>query len=299
MSRQTAKEVVILICTCCAVAYPFYAWTTGTGLYRWFVEFELTLQGNGPYAVYSMLVIIPVFVVTWGIFLAAYGATEWVISRLRLPPATMSEAPAAGNRTGQADVQRVQKIIVVFFLVSGVVSMVIAVRIAVVWYRKSNEVVTYEPLNLADGIPPRTTHVKLTGVAVPSLEMRYNDFVRSSHWEAYIPVLPPHWRQGDPVVYFLHPMHSDYLQHSGPVTIGQPGVLIRDGLPVPAAFLFKKHGIKLGTPPIVLETDREADLDPLLETAFWYAVFGLLVFGIFGSLTVSRLRERSRSRLAS
>jgi hypothetical protein len=95
-------------------------------------------------------------------------------------------------------------------------------------------------------------------------------------------------------------MHSDYLQHSGPVTIGQPGVLIRDGLPGPAAFLFKKHGIKLGTPPIVLETDREADLYPLLETAFWCALFGLLVLGIFGSLTVRWLRERSRrSRLAS
>ena len=260
MSRKTAREVVILISTCCAVAYPFYSWITGTGLFRWFVELELTLQGNGPYEVDTSWLMIPVFVVTWGIFLAAYRAIGWLMSQPALSPATMSEAPAADNRTGQADVKRVQKIAVVFFLVSGVVSMVVAARIAWVCYRKSNEAVTYEPLNLADGIPPRTTHVKLTGLAVPSLEMRYNEFNRSSHWEAYIPVLPPHWRQGDPVVYFLHPMHSDYLQHSGPVTIGQPGVLIRDGLPGPAAFLFKKHGIKLGTPPIVLETDREADL---------------------------------------
>ena len=124
--------------------------------------------------------------------------------------------------------------------------------------------------------------------------------VRSSNWEAYIPVLPPHWRQGDPVVYFLHPLESDYLQHSKPVMIGQQGVLIRDGLPGPAAFLFKKHGITLGTPPIVLETDTEADLGPLVETAAWCVGVGLLVFGIFGSLTVSWFLGRfRRRRLAS
>jgi len=47
MSRQTAKEVVVLMWTCCAVAYPFYAWITDTGLFRWFVDLELTLPGNG------------------------------------------------------------------------------------------------------------------------------------------------------------------------------------------------------------------------------------------------------------
>src|SRR5208282_721085 len=94
MSRQTAKEVVILMWTCCAVAYPFYAWITGTGLFRWFVDLELTLQGNGPYEVDSKLLMIPVFVVTWGIFIAAYAITGWVTGRLPLPPATMSDAPA-------------------------------------------------------------------------------------------------------------------------------------------------------------------------------------------------------------
>ena len=286
MSRKTAEEVVVLMLTCCAVAYPFYAWITDTGLFRWFVDLELTLQGNGPYEVTDRLLLIPVYAVTWGIFIAASNAAGWVIRRLPLTPATMSDAPApaaaADNKTGRA--------IVVVFLVGGVVSTIAGVRAGVIAYRKSNEVVTFEPFNLADGIPPRSTRVKLTGLADPSLEIQFKIDIR----ESYIPVLPPHWRQGDPIVYFLHPHPSDYLQHSKPVMIAQQGVLIRDGLPGAAAFLFKKHGITLGTPPIVLDPDTEAELSTLLEIASWCTVLGLLVLGIFGSLTVSWLRKRHR-----
>jgi hypothetical protein len=128
------------------------------------------------------------------------------------------------QKNGPADVQRVQKIMVVFFLVSSVVSIGVGVRAALIAQRKSNEAVKFEPFNLADGIPPHSTRVKLTGLAVPSLEIQFDDYNRSSNWQTYAPVLRAHWRQGDPVIYILHPMHSDYLQHSGPVTIGQPGV---------------------------------------------------------------------------
>ena len=304
MSRQTANEVVLLLGLPCALGYAMYSGMTGTGFFGWLVDLELMLQGKGPYRVDTNLLMIPMFVVSLGILSAVCRAAGWVINRLPFPPATSSDAPApapaADNGNVPADVRRVRKTLVVFFLVISVASMVVGVRAGLIAYRKSNEVVTFEPLNLADGIPPRSTHVKLTGLAVPSLEIRFNDFWRSSNWEAYIPVLPPHWRQGDPVVYFLHPLESDYLQHSKPVMIGQPGVLIRDGLPGPAAFLFKRHGITLGTPPIVLETDTDADLDPLLETAGWCGGGGLLVFGIFGSLTVSwALGRIRRRRLAS
>jgi hypothetical protein len=94
MSHQTAKEVVLLMLTCCAVANPFYAWTTGTGLFRWFVDLELTLQGNSPHEVDSRMVLLAVLVVTGGMFLAPYRAAGWVVGRLPLAPATMSEAPA-------------------------------------------------------------------------------------------------------------------------------------------------------------------------------------------------------------
>ena len=304
MSRKTAKEVVLLLGLPCALAYAIYSMVTGTGFFRWLVDLELTLQGNGPYEVYTKLLMIPMFAFSFGILIAVRLAAGWVINRLPFPADTASDAPApapaADNRNVTADVRRTQKTLVVFFLVISVVSMVVGVRAGLIAYRKSNQAVTFEPVNLADGIPPRSTHVKLTGLADPSLEIRFNDFGTSSNWEAYIPVLPPNWRQGNPVVYFLHPLESDYLQHSKPVMIGQQGVLIRDGLPGPAAFLFKKHGITLGTPPIVLETDTDAELSPLIEIAAWCGGAGLLLLGIFGSLTVSwALGRVRRRRLAS
>ena len=303
MSRKTAKEVVLLLGLPCALAYAIYSMITGTGFFRWLVDLELTLQGNGPYEVDTKLLMIPMFAFSFGILIAVRLAAGWVINRLPFPADTASDAPApapADKRNVPADVRRTQKTLVVFFLVISVVSMVVGVRAGLIAYRKSNQAVTFEPVNAADGIPPRSTHVKLTGLADPSLEIRFNDFGTSSNWEAYIPVLPPNWRQGDPVVYFLHPLESDYLQHSKPVMIGQQGVLIREGLPGPAAFLFKKHGITLGTPPIVLETDTEADLGPLLKLRLGASGVGLLVFGIFGALTVSWFLDRfRRRRLAS
>ncbi|MFZ0395958.1 MAG: hypothetical protein WCF17_11965 [Terracidiphilus sp.] len=301
MSRKTAKEVVLLLGLPCVIAYAIYSGVTGTGFYRWLVDLNLRLQGNGPYDVYTMLLMIPMFAFSLGILFAICSAAGWVIDRLPFTPATGSDAPAAAaaanNRADAPDVLRARKALVVFFLVLSVALMVVGGRVGLIAYRKTNPSVTFEPLNLADGVPPRTTHVKLTGVAVPSMEMRYGESNRyDTRWEAYIPVLPPHWRQGDPVVYFLHPEDSEYLQHSKPVMISQTGVLIPDGLPGPAAFLFKKHGIALGTPPIVLDTDPEADLDPLIETAAWCVGAGLLLLGVFGSLTVSWARARIRGR---
>ena len=79
------------------------------------------------------------------------------------------------------------------------------------------------------------------------------------------------------MVYFLHP-EDDSFGHTEPVMIGQTGVLIPDALPVAAVFLCKKHGITLGTPTFVLETDAHADVNPYFYTALFCIIFGLAFF---------------------
>ena len=258
MSRATLRKIIYWTLACVGAAYPFYSWLTSTGLFRWCAELAFTLQGNGPYTIYDRALLSLVCVISW---LTALWLSGKVNRWLPLPaPAPVPAAEAAAAAAASGDAMR--KTIMRFLLIGSVVA--IGVLAASIYNDKPNETHTFEPLNLAVGNAPRSSYVKLIGLAMPSMEIRYRIFWFSYHddddsdWDAYIPVLPPHWHPGDPIVYFLHPHPSVYLQHSQPVTIGQTGTLLRDGLPGPAAFLFKKHGIRLGTPPIVLDTDVEA-----------------------------------------
>ena len=301
MSRKTAERRTIVTLTFCGLAYFLYALAAETGLYTWLVDIDLALQGNGPYVVHAYWLSLAFFIISLGICIAAIVAACWVIDRLPLPPAAMSDVPApaptpaAVNKTGTA--------MLLFFLLASLVPIGVGAYTGLIYYHKSSEAVTFEPLNLTDGIPPRSTRVKLTGLVVPSLEIQYTKGYRYSFLETYIPVLPPQWHRGDPVVYFLHP-HGDFVQPSKPAMIGQTGLLIRDGLPGAATFLFKKHGITLGTPPIVLDTDEHADLDPYLYTAIGGGAIGLSSFFL---LAVALVRGAwawfvgrfGRSRLAS
>ena len=63
---------------------------------------------------------------------------------------------------------------------------VVGVRAGVIAYRKSSEAVTFEALNLADGVPPSSKHVKLTGLALPSLKSQYTEQLRSAYLETYM-----------------------------------------------------------------------------------------------------------------
>jgi len=264
MSRATLRKIIYWTLACVGATYPFYSWITYTGLFRWCADLAFTLQGNGPYTLYDKALLALVCLISWGTALWLSGqVTRWLPPPAPAPvPAAEATAAAVAAVAAVAAGDTMAKAIIRFLLISCLVAIVVLA--AMIYNSKSDETVTFEPLNLADGIAPRSTYVKLIGLAVPSMEIRYHTFWFSfydapdSEWDAYIPVLPPHWHPGDPVVYFLHPHPSVYLQHSQPVTIGQTGILLRDGLPGPAAFLFKKHGITPGTPPIVLDPDVEA-----------------------------------------
>jgi hypothetical protein len=72
--------------------------------------------------------------------------------------------------------------------------------------------------------------------------------------------------------------------------IGQTGVLIRDALPRAAVFLCKKHGVILGTPTFVLETDAHADVK--FAAAFYCTIIGFAFFLPWASRLVSELFHR-------
>jgi hypothetical protein len=101
--------------------------------------------------------------------------------------------------------------------------------------------------------------------------------------------VPPQWHKEDPVVYFLSQDgdHLDRDKHS--FQIRQQGVLIRNDLPGAVASRYEKHGIKLGTPPIVLDAAEHDDLISYWITAALCGCFGLSM--LFALLQI-RIRER-------
>lgn len=292
MNQLTGKGILVTIWVCFGAVYPFYCWVAQAGLLRWLIDLELTLQGKGPYVIHTSWLMIPTFFLSWIIPAALYGPALYMIDQLLPPPATIIEVPRPMNYAPAPAPEAgdwAHNPIVICIAVGSLVSIMVGVRAGVIAYRKSSEAVTFEALNLADGVPPSSKHVKLTGLAVPSLKSQYTEQLRSASLETYIPVVPPHWSQSDPIVYFLHPFR-DSFGHTEPVMIGQTGVLIRDALPRAAVFLCKKHGIILGTPTFVLETDAHADVT--FAAAFYCTIIGLAFFLPWASRLVRELFHR-------
>jgi hypothetical protein len=294
MNQLTGKGILVAIWVCFGAAYPFYCWVAQAGLLRWLVDLELTLQGKGPYVIHPSWLMIPTLLISWIIPAAIYRPALYMMDQLLPPPAAIIEvprpmtyapapAPAAGDWARNP--------VVICIAVGSLASIAVGVRAGVIAYRRSSEAVTFEALNLAGGAPPSSKHVKLTGLAVPSLKSQYTERRKSSYLNTYIPVVPPHWRQGDPVVYFLHP-DRDSFGNTEPVMIEQTGVLMRDALPGAAAFLCKKHGITLGTPTFVLEYDAHADVSPYIGTALYCILIGLAFFLPWASRLVRELFHR-------
>jgi hypothetical protein len=186
---------------------------------------------------------------------------------------------AEGSASGNPGIRRLYS----FLLISGVASALIAVAAGVMHDFKSRtqaqaearEVVHYEPFNLADGIAPRTSTVVLTGLADPTLAIS----VLGSGSQArtsYIPLLPPHWRAGDPVTYFLRAKGDD-LSRGQPFTLRQTGILVRGGLPGDIASEFAERGVKVGAPPVVFESRqdyRDDHLDKYLTAVLGFGIYG-------------------------
>jgi hypothetical protein len=202
--------------------------------------------------------------------------------------ANAAAASASGNR-GIATFLR-------FFLISGVAAAAVAVVAGTMHDRLNKtlaqEVVRYEPFNLADGTAPRSSYVELTGLVDPTLAISALGS-ESTFSYAYIPLLPLHWHHGDPVVYVLYTESDYYLKHGQPFMIRKTGVLTRGDLPSEIAAALVKRGIKLGTPPIVLKSlkhYRDDHLDIYLTVVLCCGIYGLTAL-----IVVAKVRFSARS----
>ncbi len=285
MNQLVANRILIAMFVCFGMGYPLYCWIAQAGVYSWLVDLELGLQGKGPYLVHASWLMIPTLVLSWLLGLAVYLPATRMIDRMLAPAVALNEklrpepVPAANAPTPVPDASNlVNNPLVLYFLAGSVALIMVGVLAGVIAYRESSTPVTFEALNLTDGVTPNSKYVKLTGLAITSLKSQYSFQVRSAPYvETYVPVVPPSWKQGDPVTYFLHPSH-DTFGNVEPVMIAQTGVLIRDGLSGPALFLCNKHGVKLSTPSFVLENDAHAEAGPYISAAFYCIAIGLAFF---------------------
>jgi hypothetical protein len=284
MNQLVANRILIAMFVCFGMGYPLYCWTAQAGIYSWLVDAELALQGKGPYFVHASWLMIPTLVISWVLGLAVYLPATSMVDRMLAPavalnekrtvPAPAADAPAPAPAAGSL----VDNPLFIYFLAGSVALIIVGVVAGVIAYRESSTAVTFEALNLAEGAPPSSKYVKLTGLAITSLKSQYSFQVRSaSYVETYIPIVVPGWKPGDPVTYFLHPAH-DTFGNIEPVMTAQTGVLIRDGLSGPALFLCKKHGVKLGKPAYVLESDPHAEAEPYISAALYCTIIGLAFF---------------------
>jgi hypothetical protein len=284
MNQLVGNRILIAMFVSFGMGYPLYCWIAQAGVYSWLVDLELGLQGKGPYLVHASWLMIPTLVIAWVLGLAVYLPATYMIDRLLAPPVALNEKAAEpapmvdGPSPAPAASSLVNNPLVIYFLAGSVALIAVGVVAGVIAYRESSTAVTFEALNLADGVPPNSKYVKLTGMAITSLKSQYSFQVRSSPYvETYLPLVPPSWKPGDPVTFFLHPAH-DSFGNIEPVMTAQTGVLIRDGLSGAALFLCKKHGVKLGTPAFVLENDAHAEAEPYISAALYCTIIGLAFF---------------------
>jgi hypothetical protein len=287
--RTRVNQAVIIVYFACVFGYPMYGWITYSGLYRWLAEFEMAHFG-GYYAGYTFIAAF--FALLFGGMLVAVAA-ERALRLVRGAPAKIAapRAPAPNVAKPQIGTRGL--------LIVALVGIVVGTVAGLIGYRKSQETYAFEPLNLADGIQPRSSHVELTGTAAPSMQVQFIEKTTGeTRTTVFIPLLPPQWHQGVPIVYFLRP-HSGYYvgpngtfplsEESRAFHIQQQGVLMRNDMPGVVTTAYEKRGIKLGTPPIVLDTDTRADIDVYWIIAIMAGLMGLILL-----LSVSMLRIRAR-----
>ena len=272
-------KLVIWVCYAAAVAYIGYSWYTYSGLFRLAVEWQLanfeSYSLKATLAGLAVALIVPVAVVA-----KLLGGPDLPNETTRLTQALKAPAVAA---------------------LLGVVLLAVGVGAGWLGYQKSQEIITYEPVDLSAGQTPSSNHVVLTGIAHTEYLLQFESKRRGSTTiDNYFPLASSAWRRGEPFVYFVKTKATAYLPQSG----GQPvifsgrtppfrmttekALLVRNGLPGPVGEAFRKS-ITLADPPIVLDMNPNADFE-----MYWIVAIaaGLLGFGMLLTAAVMAVRRR-------
>jgi hypothetical protein len=276
MMKPVLKWVIWLYAAA-ACAYICYEWYAYAGLYRLAAEWQL--EQFGSYGL-KLTLLFPLMV-------------------LLMPAAVLVSLTGMQDQLRGADAGPRSSAI---FVLLGIVALAVAAGAGWYGYVKSMETVDVESLDLSKGDTPRSTHVAITGIARTEYIVEFGTKTSgTTKLDRYIPLTPASWRPGQPLVYFMKTNMTAYMPPGGggmvmlsPRTPAfqittQPGVLVRDGLPGAVGEGYRKNNIAVASPPIVLNLNPGADLQPFFVTA---GVSGLLGFVMLVSAGAAALRQR-------
>jgi hypothetical protein len=272
-------KFVVWMCYAAVVVYIGYSWYTYSGLFRLIAEWQLA-----NFESYSLKVTL------LGLAVALITPVA-VVARVLGGP----DLPSETTRMTQA-----LKTPSVAALV-GVVLLAVGGGAGWLGYQKSQEIITYEFVNLSAGQAPSSNHAVMTGIAHTEYLLQFELKRRSSTTvDNYFPLASSGWRRGEPFVYFVKTNAAAYLPQNGgpPVMISgrtppfqmttEKALLVRNGLPGPVGEAFRKS-ITLAETPIVLDMNPNADFE-----VFWIIAIigGLMGFGMLLTAAVMATRRR-------
>jgi hypothetical protein len=281
----------------CLFAYALYSWMTFTGAYPWIAELEVAHFGSYDVNATFLILVIGLVLVPAVLVLVPIH----VVRKLRGLPTVNLTAPAAvpAKPMSPANERRI-------YLGIGALGLVMFLVGGAITYNKSQRVVTFVPFDVSGGVAPTSDYVELTGIAVPRMQLQFEE-KSSGHTTTttYIPVLPQGWKKGDPVTYFLRPNFTYYASEAGShpmdadspaFRIKQTGVLFRDDLPGLIGARYEQLAIKLGTPPIVLDTNPRSELAVYWGITFAGGIMVVMTPMLLIGLRIKNARARKRAR---
>jgi hypothetical protein len=282
MNKTTAARIV-QIYIILVVLYALYGVYSYTGIYKWLAEWQLA-----QFKSYNTRLTL-----AGAIFLPALPA--WLIATIfRIPYRTGWIGGKSGDKSSGSPSH------LTWMAVFGLIAIAVASGSALLGYYKSQHVSATENLDLSLQNTAQSDHVRLTGIAHTDMVLELKS--SAGPLKTYVPLTPPNWRRTDPLVYFLLTNVDAYIGPDGKVTLLDPktppfrmtqtGVLVPDDLPGPIAEAYRKNGLILASPPLVLELETGADLARYWVVAGVGGFFGVIL--LFVSL-LGRLGQRTKA----
>ena len=294
MSAASARSLTKPLGLLCALwfvgaaAYILYAWIAYSGLYRWAAEWEMAQFGS--YEVEGTVI---------GLFVALIGLPAGLLALL----GKALGRPAIGAAVTQAPPAK-RQVSPRTFALSGLAAIAVAVGSGWLGYRKSQQPVAFEAVNLADHRAPQSTHVEMTGVAQTGLIVQWEETINGDKTTTtYLPLTAPDWQESQPITYFLRPTVNAIAGPDGyhmidanspPFALTLKGVLFSNDLPGAVRTEYEKHGLTLASPAYVLDTKDDAELEIYWEVAGGAGITALVLLLSAALMPIAQRRAARR-----